>query len=181
MRLAFLAAALLTLLSFAPIAGAQVAHWDGDGKDSAGIYSFGFWFLDYNGDGAFDTNTGDKLYPFGWNDPLVQPQVGDWNGDGKTDVGVYAAGTWFADSDGDTLFTGADKVMSLGWNDPSLKPVVGDWNGNGRETPGVVNGGVWYLEKNGDWFFDGNDSVVYWGNDWPSEPQNLRRFLPGRW
>ena len=48
--------------------------WNGDKKDEIGVYQNGNWYLDYNGNGFWDT--GDKNYGFGaigWT-----PVVGKW-------------------------------------------------------------------------------------------------------
>jgi len=52
--------------------------------------------------------------------------LGDWNGDGKTKVGVFVGnGLWHLDVDGRCGWTGADRVFVVG--QAGDKPVVGKW------------------------------------------------------
>ena len=67
----------------------------------------------------------DKVYNFGgtgWTTVL-----GDWNGDAKTDIGVYQNGVWYLDYNGNGAWeTGTDKVYSFGA--PGYNPVIGKWS-----------------------------------------------------
>jgi hypothetical protein len=79
------------------------------------------WYLDYNGNGTFDA--GDKVYSFGA--PGWLSVVGDWNGGGKTEVGVYKDGMWYLDYNGNGTFDAGDKVYSFGLQ--GWTAVVGKW------------------------------------------------------
>ena len=68
------------------------------------------------------------------------PVVGDWNGDGVEDVGVYRRGTWILDANGNHVIDPADGVQQLGG--ASDKPVVGDWNGDGIDEIGLYRQGA---------------------------------------
>ena len=57
---------------------------------------------------------------------LDLPVAGDWNGDGIRSIGVFRAGTWLLDMDGDGRHTNRDAVIEFG-ADGDL-PVVGDFN-----------------------------------------------------
>jgi hypothetical protein len=62
------------------------------------------------------------------------PLVGDWNGDGKDDVGVFRpsnATFYFRNAAGGSSSRKFGSVSSF--------PVVGDWDGNGRFEPGVYD------------------------------------------
>jgi hypothetical protein len=62
--------------------------------------------------------------------------VGDWNGDGKDDVGVYNnAGTWALWN----TATNSVDIVGFGW--AGTKPVVGDWDGDGVTEVGIYNTG----------------------------------------
>jgi hypothetical protein len=63
------------------------------------------------------------------------PIVGDFNGDGISEFGIYESGQWFIDANGNGLWDQEDVLVSLG-NSSDL-PVVGDWNGDGRDDIGV--------------------------------------------
>jgi hypothetical protein len=93
--------------------------------DKIGIYQNGVWYLDYNGNGVWDTGI-DKVYTFGvagWTSV-----VGDWNGDATgTKIGIYKDGVWYLDYNGNGVWdTGTDKVYTFGvagWTS-----VVGKWS-----------------------------------------------------
>ena len=69
-----------------------------------------------------------------------QPIAGDFDGDGRGDVGWFAGGRV-------SLLTasGARRVYLLGG--PGDRAVVGDWDGNGRDSVGVVSGITWCLRN----------------------------------
>ena len=66
--------------------------------------------------------------------------VGDFNGDGVDDIGVYRAGTWYLDTDGNHRLDAHDKVFELGG--PHDKPAVGDFNGDGIDEIAVYQENV---------------------------------------
>ena len=61
--------------------------------------------------------------------------VGDFNGDGIEEIGIYRAGRWIIDTNGNRQIDAADREIDLGTSDD--KPVVGDWNGDGTDEPGL--------------------------------------------
>ena len=64
------------------------------------------------------------------------PVVGDWNGDGKTKIGVFRSGNWYLDSNGNNSWdAGSDAAYVFGMAGDI--PVVGDWNGDGKTKIGV--------------------------------------------
>ena len=68
------------------------------------------------------------------------PVVGDWNGDGKTKIGVFRNGSWYLDANGNNTWEpGVDAAISFGMAGDI--PVVGDWNGNGKTKIGVFRNG----------------------------------------
>ena len=92
--------------------------------------------------------------------------VGDWNGAGKTEVGVYANGAWFRDVDGTHTWDAVNQaaVAYLGWNDNgthTVIPVPGNWAGDGKTEMGVYCQGVWFLDSTDSNKWDG--SYTYWG------------------
>jgi hypothetical protein len=104
------------------------------------------------------------------------PVIGDWDGDGADDVGLYAAGMFLTDSDKDGTF---DDSIPLGSTDN--KSVVGDWDGDGTDDVGVFKTSErrFYLDNDedgtadatftigraddvpvvGDWDQDGRDDI----------------------
>ncbi len=71
-----------------PLAG----DFNGDGIDELALFVDGEWFVDLNGNNAWDEN--DIWLRLG--DETDQPVVGDWDGDGKDDVGIFGR-TWSGD------------------------------------------------------------------------------------
>ena len=106
------------LLDWTPIVGDWNPSIPGT---KVGVYKDGVWYLDTNGDGAF--NSGDSVYSFGL--PGWSPVVGDWDADGKTEIGVYKDGVWYLDSSGDGAYGPGDRVNSFGLFGWTL--VVGKW------------------------------------------------------
>lgn len=103
----------------------------------------------------------DHVFRYGVNQDL--PVAGDWNGDGIRSIGVFRAGTWFLDMDGDGRHTNRDAVIEFG-TDGDL-PVVGDWNGDGIDELGVFRRGTWHLDTNGNQELDAHDEVFRMGED----------------
>lgn len=118
----------------------------------------GLWNFDLNGNSNFDGCSPDECDTFGKMDVL--PVVGDWNGTGQEEVGVFLPkkGYWYLDANGNGIL---DKCRV----DACLKkfgirgdmPVVGDWDGTGKVRIGVFrpSTGQWFLDTNGNGKFDG--------------------------
>jgi hypothetical protein len=88
--------------------------------------------------------------------------VGDWNGDGTTDIGVTNGQTWYLDMNNNGIWDAGDRVNNFGL--PGWTPIVGDWNGDRKGTKlGVYKDGSWYLDTNGDGAFGSGDSVYTFG------------------
>jgi hypothetical protein len=131
-----------------------VGDWNGDGKTDAGVvYDWGWglgWYLDANGNGAWDGCLVDRCLFFGATGS--KPIVGDWNGDGKTDAGVvYDWGWglgWYLDANGNGAWDGCsvDRCFFFGSSGSALvghagfeAAAMGGW----FDTRGVfVSGGV---------------------------------------
>ncbi len=89
------------------------------------------------------------------------PVTGDWNGDGIDTIGIFHAGEWYRDVDGDGRSSASDTVAHFGRTGD--QPVVGDWNGDGRDDLGVYRDGTWYLDTNGNEQIDVGDQVIKLG------------------
>ena len=106
----------------------------------------GTWVVETVGSSA-----GVELIGFGWSG--VEPIVGDWDGDGFKDVGVYnRPGNNFLVRYSDGSYT----IIGLGWS--GVTPVVGDFDGDGDDDVGVYdNKGTWALNT------DAGVSIVGFG------------------
>ncbi len=90
-----------------------------------------------------------------------QALVGDWNGSGVDTIGVFRAGEWQLDIDGDGRFGSGDAKFTYG--KLGDRPVVGDFNGDGIDDIGVYCDGQWYLDMNGDRKLDDRDHLLQFG------------------
>ncbi|MDP3722367.1 MAG: toxin TcdB middle/N-terminal domain-containing protein, partial [Candidatus Omnitrophota bacterium] len=90
------------------------------------------------------------------------PLLGDWNGDGRTDIGIYNSGSWqFATSTGTSFQTGIVSSMSLG----SGTPLTGDFNGDGNTDLGTYNNGSWSVALGtGSGFTSTGSFSLSWGD-----------------
>ncbi len=132
-----------------PVAG----DWNGDGTDEIGMWrpSTGCFYLDMDGNGTW-TRSADKITaPFGA--PNDYPVVGDWNGDGVDDVGVWrpSTGRFYLDVDGSFTWTRGVDVITDAFGIPGDIPVAGDWNDDGKDDIGVwrPSSGRFYLDSDG--------------------------------
>lgn len=149
-----------------------IGDWNGDGKDKVGVFrgnanGVGVFSLDTNGDLNF--GAGDDVFLFGLaTDKIV---IGDWNGDGRSKVGVFRSdangvGLFSLDTNGNLGFDAADSVFTFGLASDTM--FIGDWNGDGRSKVGVfrndgIGQGVWSLDYNGNLTFDPADLVFTYG------------------
>ena len=123
----------------------------GDCRDKIGVFRSGSgglssWYLDRSGNGAWSAA---EDTTFGFGKPGDIPVTGDWNGNGKTEIGVYNATGWFLDRSGNGVWSAAEDTMyGPGLNGDN--PVTGDWNGDGKTEMGVFrNGHDWFLDSTG--------------------------------
>ena len=113
-----------------------VGDWDGDGKDTVGVFRDGTW--------ALATSNSTEMTPpstFTFGQAGDVPVVGDWDGDGKDTVGVFRDGTWLLSRVNES--DSPSREVRLGGLGDA--PVVGDWNADRRDTFGVFRDGVWTL------------------------------------
>lgn len=130
------------------------ADWNGDGFSEIGAFENGFWYLDANGNGAWDGAESDRMVQFGtW---AMLPVAGDWTGDGVAKVGAFENGAWYLDANGNGQWdgvAGGDVVHAFGTG--AMLPVAGDWNGDGVTEIGAYENGSWYLDANGSGQWEG--------------------------
>ena len=146
-----------------------VGDWNGDGRHQIGVYRAygdnGKFILDYDDNGAWAE--GDRVYAYGLASDT--PIVGDWNGDGRDEVGNFRAagdlGEFILDSNGNGVWDPTDRAFSYGL--ASDTPIVGDWNGDGRDEVGLLRAagdlGEFILDSNGNGAWDPTDRTYAYG------------------
>jgi hypothetical protein len=113
----------------------------------------GLWNFDSNGNTTLDDCSVDECDTFGTNAHL--PVVGDWNGTGSEQIGIFlpAKGQWYLDLNGNGTWDGCRKDKCLAkFGARGDLPVVGDWDGTGQVRIGAFrpSTGMWYLDMNGN-------------------------------
>ena len=170
-----------------------LGDWNGDGKTKIGIYNNGAWILDYNGNGVWEGPSVDKTIYWSTGQVGEVPVTGDWNGDGKTKIGVHVNGTWILEYNGNYAWDGTaiDKLIFFGG--AGYRPLVGDWNGSGWTKIGAYHvNGTWALDFNGNFVWDGTsiDKLTFFGGpewtpvigDWSgSGTAKIGAYTGGQW
>ena len=113
----------------------------------------GRWNFDVNGNGTLDGCEVDDCTTFRSVGEL--PIVGDWNGNGTQEIGVFVPrkGSWHLDLNGNGQWDGCRRDKCLGrFGEEGDLPVVGDWDGTGTVRIGVFrpSTGMWYFDINGN-------------------------------
>ena len=126
-----------------------VGDWTGSGRIALGLFRDGTFILDTSGHlSGVSTGQSDTTYT-GFGQAGDLPVAADWNGSGATKIGVFRAGSWIVDYNGDGIYTGADRTYSYG--QAGDLPVTGDWDSSGRTAKiGVYRNGLWVLDYDGD-------------------------------
>jgi len=140
-----------------PVSG----DWSGSGLDRIGELVSGrspTWYLDANGDGIANCNS-DRCFKFlGSNGDLAV--AGDWNGTGKSKVGIFrpSTGAWYLDLNGDGQWKNCTfEICVKAFGTAGDQAVAGDWAGNGTAKIGIYrpSTGEWFLDVNGNGKWDG--------------------------
>jgi len=138
-----------------PITG----DWNNNGKSEIGVFrpSTHLFYLDYNGNGAWNGAVTDKSYNFGISGDI--PVSGDWNNDGRTEIGVFRPSThlFYLDYNGNGAWNGAAVDRSYNFGITGDTPITGDWNTDSISEIGVFRPSThqFYLDYNGNGVWNG--------------------------
>jgi serine-aspartate repeat-containing protein C/D/E len=77
----------------------------------------------------------DDLASFDLGHRKAKPIVGDFDGDGRDEVGIFVDGQWFIDLNGNGHWDAQDLWIQLGTDMDA--PVTGDWDGDGKSDVGI--------------------------------------------
>jgi hypothetical protein len=75
---------------------------------------------------------------------VISGQSADFDGDGRSDIGVYRDGTWFI------LRSSDGGMTSAGWGTAQDIPVQADYDGDGRTDIAVYRNGDWFIHRSSD-------------------------------
>ena len=142
--------------------------------DSLGVYSGGYWYFNVNG------TTKIVAAPASW--ASATPVTGDWNGTGKTDIGLFnnATATWWLDYTGDGVFK-TSETFAFGFGGSGVMPVVGDWNGAGKTEVGVYANGAWFRDVDGSHTWDATNQAALAYLGWNDGGTHTVIPVPGHW
>jgi hypothetical protein len=108
-----------------PVSG----DWNSDGRTEIGVFrnSTHLFYLDFNGNGAWNGAVTDKSYNFGITGDI--PVTGDWNADGKTEIDVFRPSThlFYLDYNGNGAWNGAAIDRQFNFGITGDKPLAGKW------------------------------------------------------
>ena len=118
-----------------------------------GVYSGGYWYINVNG------TTQIVGVPASW--AGATPITGDWNGTGKTEIGLFnsATATWWLNTAGDGVFKTSETFV-FGFGGSNVFPVVGDWNGAGKTEVGVYCNGAWFRDYDDSHTWDATNQAT---------------------
>lgn len=156
-----------------------VSPWQSTNYDDAILSTTGIgdkigrWFT-----GQFRHDVNDDQIEDSWRDTAYGygattdvPVIGDWDGDGFDEVGVYRNASWYLDGNANSWWdgtSGGDIFFNFGTSGDI--PIVGNWN-NDPSLPagdeiGIYRNGAWYLDYNHNFQWDGptTDRLYYYGN-----------------
>ena len=142
-----------------------VGRFTVDSRPEIGVFNDRLWFIDLNGNGIFDPTNRDAtnrdiVWRFG--QPGDWPVVGDWDGDGFDEIGVYGfRGTTYRfelDVNGNGTLDAGDAVFVF--SGANAQPVAGDWNGDGVDEVGLFLNRTWWLDLDGDFVLDPGETIA---------------------
>ena len=139
-----------------------------------GVYSGGYWYINVNGTMQI------AAVPAAW--AAATPITGDWNGTGKTEIGLFnqATATWWLNTAGDGVFK-TSETFAFGFGGSNVFPVVGDWNGGGKTEVGVYRNGAWFRDYDNSHTWDATNQATMAYLGWNDGGTNTVIPVPGEW
>lgn len=122
-----------------------VGDFNGDGCDTVSVFRPSeqrMYIINALGDHGKGLGTAEVDYPFG--DFGDVPFVGDFDGDGRDEIGLHRPGAGQVLLAWDLGPGGADEVFAFGGSSDVI--LAGDWNGDGTDTVAA------YRESAGNWY-----------------------------
>ncbi len=126
-----------------------VGDWNGDGKDSIGLYdpeTSTFYLRNTDSlQGPNDHGYADIVFNYGAPHSHMLPVIGDWDGSGQDGIGLYSQSTSTFYLREATQLQGAndhgfaDVVFNYGAPHQQFLPIAGDWNGGGKDGIGLYD------------------------------------------
>ena len=129
-------------------------------KTKIGVFrnSTHLFYLDYNGNGMWNGASVDRQYNFGITGDI--PVTGDWNNDGKSEIGVFRNSThlFYLDYNGNGVWNGVSVDRQYNFGLSGDLPVSGDWNNDRKSEIGVFRNSthLFYLDYNGNGVWNGS-------------------------
>jgi CSLREA domain-containing protein len=172
------------------------SDYDGDGKTDIAVWrgSTGVWYILYSGRNS-EGQSAVQTWGAGYEPYQDVPVVGDYDGDGRSDVAVFrrGAGTWLIKRSRDGHY------LTKQWGLGTDVPVAHDYDGDGQTDMAAWRNGTWYIWQSatndyrvtawgtlgdqagaGDYDGDGQADVAVWReaeqtwyifNSWEQRPQ----------
>ncbi len=120
-------------------------------SDWVGIYRDRVFLRDADNSGTVSASDPACLFGVSGDEPIT----GDWNGDGKNEIGVYRRATpenglskdlFLMDLDNSCSWNPAnDRLCEFGLNGD--RPIIGDWNGDGDDNIGITIGRLFFQDS----------------------------------
>jgi hypothetical protein len=115
------------------------------------------FYLDYNGNGAWNGAVTDRRYSFGMDGDLSL--AGDWDNSGRQRIGIFRPSThqFSLDYNGNGVWDGTVTDRRYTFGIAEDVPVTGDWNGDRISEIGIFRNSthLFYLDYNGNGAWDG--------------------------